>query len=145
MRSADGVAPAPAPDAPGKRAFSVLWPSVTFVVDQAELAIPPTAAVRRPWRTRGRSRPVPKSLSRSVRQRVLVMHEAGASTIQSAEDTSGCDMCSVRAKERPLVRSRTLRRTCWPATDTDACIRSPAWIGIRIVTAPAGSSSYQAV
>ena len=138
------MAPAPAPDALGKRTFSVLCPSVTFVVDQAELAIPPLRPF--PSVADARAKPtVPKSLSRSVRQRVLVMHEAGASTIQSAEDTSGCDMCSVGAKERPLVRSRTLRRTCWPATDTDACIRSPARMGIRIVTAPAGSSSYQAV
>ena len=122
----------------------MLWPSVTFVLDQAELEIPPLRPS--PSVADARATPtLPKSLSRSVRQRVLAMHEAGASTIQSAEDTSGCDMCTVRAKERPLVRSRTLRRTCWPVTDTDACIRSPAWIGIRIVTAPAGSSSYQAL
>src|SRR5205085_9997850 len=87
---------------------------------------------------------VPKSLSGSWTQLFARSQPDGASTIHSAEVTSGEDIRFVALKLVPRVRSRSRSVTRVPFTSTVAAIVSPGRTLKWIVWDAAGTSSYQA-
>jgi hypothetical protein len=85
----------------------------------------------------------PKSASGRISHASLPAHAEGASTIHSAEEASISARRLVVWKRPPVVRSRIRSVTSWPATVTEASIRSPGRTRIFRLTGAAGSSSYQ--
>ena len=87
---------------------------------------------------------VPKLLIGSWAHCPDELHSDGASTIHSAEETSGVRIVRVFSNVVPRVRSISAIVTCVPVTVTAASIWSPGRTVMLIVLPAAGTSSYQA-
>src|ERR1700727_931236 len=85
----------------------------------------------------------PKFASGSTRQNDDPRHSDGASTIQSADETSTLGTVTVRVNDLSRGRSCSETGTVLAMTFTAALLVSPGLTFIRIVCDGAGTSSYQ--